>query len=167
MYLIEINQVKPEILSRTLVGLLYCYLTRNLCLSGMEVPRWYLMFTQGMQTGSVCVGVYLLWWFWSLWGLVWFMSRAWTTAENKGGLILGCFSGAAEDLDFSLWIYGQFGWKWKLSSFFSFFFLFFFFKGSPEFFCKLFRGLHYAILTVSCCVRNYLKHSIKVIPVSK
>lgn len=76
--------------------------------------------------------------------------------RNKGGLILGCFLAAAEDLDFSLWIYRQFGWKAKLP------FYFFFFKGSPELFCKLFCGLHYAILTVSCCIRNYLKHLIKV-----
>lgn len=40
--------------------------------------------------------------------------------------------------------------------------LFFFFNGSPELFCKLFCGLHCAIFTVSCCIRNYLKHLIKV-----
>lgn len=39
MYPIEIGQVKPDILSGSLVGLLYYCLTRNLCLSGMEVAE--------------------------------------------------------------------------------------------------------------------------------
>ena len=39
---------------------------------------------------------------------------------------------------------------------------FVFFKGGPELFWKLFCDLHYAIFTVSCCIRNSLKHLIKV-----
>lgn len=77
--------------------------------------------------------------------------------RNKGGLILGW--SLAEGLDFSLWLCGQFGWKWKLSSFSSYLF---FFLSCPEFFSKLFCGLYYAILTVLCCIRNYLQHLMKM-----